>query len=259
MLYLVLELIYLNKFIINIQLRKGSYCIMTELVLDSLNLDEIKFCLDHFPIARISSNPRIISKLPENVNLKDRLLEIREFLGDEFPMNTQAVSLNWETMVEEGKLICDTLGKKSTNVKIPVTEQGLKAIKELKKMGYLVCATTCLTPYQAMMAAMLEPDSVALYYNSSYQMSIDGAESIRMIKAFTAHNNITVPIAAAGMRNGRMISEAWAAGADAIATTYDVLRDIFATPAIRTYPTDFITMFESHCGKGKTMVDVMKG
>ena len=119
-------------------------------ILDTADVEEIRRCNTFYPLAGVTTNPSIISK--ENAEFWPLLSEIRSIIGPEKMFHIQTVQKTADKMVEEALLIKKRIGGKFF-VKIPISEEGLKATMQLKKLGIGVTVTAIFTPTQALMAA----------------------------------------------------------------------------------------------------------
>ena len=97
--------------------------------IDTANLDEIKEAHALGVLAGVTTNPSLVAK--ENISFHDRLREITEVVSGS--VSAEVISLKAEEMIEEGK----ELAKIAPNitVKIPMTPDGLKAVKALTDLG----------------------------------------------------------------------------------------------------------------------------
>ena len=132
-----------------------------EYIIDSANLEAIKNCMEYFPVAGVTTNPTIISR--EKNELKSLLLAIRQTIGDKM-LHVQVTCDHAEGMLEEAVRLNDLLGP-NFYVKIPVTKEGIKAIRLVKGKGIKVTATAIFNQTQALMAAVAGADYVAPYVN----------------------------------------------------------------------------------------------
>ena len=131
-------------------------------MVDSADLNGIRKCAEFFPIAGVTTNPTIVSSA--KTDFKKLLLEIREIIGDDKMLHVQVTSGDAEDMVREAEMLRDFVGGEFY-VKIPITEQGLKAIQMCKAEGIGVTTTAIFTQQQALMAARAGADFVAPYVN----------------------------------------------------------------------------------------------
>ena len=103
-----------------------------KLIIDYANLDEIKELYEYYPIDGVTTNPSILAK--EKKNPYQILTAIREFIGEKAELHVQVISLTASEMVDEAAFIRKRLGE-STYIKVPVTREGLKAMRILKNEG----------------------------------------------------------------------------------------------------------------------------
>ena len=133
-----------------------------EFILDTADLEAVKLLDELLTIEGVTTNPSIITKsgkTPEQV-----IKEFVEYLRPEQKFFVQVVSTDYEQMLEEARYIC-SLRPKNTYVKIPVTHNGYKAIKQLKSEGLGVLATAIYSADEAFLAAMNGADYLAPYVN----------------------------------------------------------------------------------------------
>ena len=133
-----------------------------EFILDTADLEAVKQLDELLTIDGVTTNPAIITrsgKQPEQV-----IKEFVEYLLPEQKFFVQVVSTDYEQMLEEARYIC-SLRPENTYVKIPVTRNGYKAIKQLKSEGLGVLATAIYSADEAFLAAMNGADYLAPYVN----------------------------------------------------------------------------------------------
>ena len=120
-------------------------------ILDTANLDAIRHCNEFYPLAGVTTNPSIISK--EKADFWTLVTSIREIIGEEKMLHVQTTQKTADGIVKEAKLLRERLGE-NFFIKIPISEEGLKATMMLKKIGINVTVTAIFTPAQALLAAM---------------------------------------------------------------------------------------------------------
>ena len=99
-------------------------------ILDTADLDAIKHCNEYYPLAGVTTNPSIIAK--ENTDFWVLVKEIRKIIGDDKMLHIQTTQDTAEKIVEEAKLLKYQVGG-NFYVKIPISEEGLKAVMMLKE------------------------------------------------------------------------------------------------------------------------------
>ena len=132
------------------------------LILDTANLKDIEEALEYYPIAGVTTNPSIITK--EDGDYIETFKDIRNLIGKDKALHVQILAEDAETMVEEGIYLRELLGK-NTYIKVPITKEGIKAIKMLKEKNIETTGTAIFTPLQALVAAEAGASFVAPYVN----------------------------------------------------------------------------------------------
>ena len=164
-----------------------------ELILDSSNIEQIKDLNELLHVSGVTTNPTIITK--SGRSFEDVVNDLIAVLDEEQMLFIQAVSTDVAGIVEEAKYIA-SLRKKNMYVKIPVTHEGLKAIKECKKLGIGVLATAIYTADQAFLAAMNGADYLAPYVNRMDNYG-DGVENVKDLITMLKVNNMNAKVVAA--------------------------------------------------------------
>ena len=129
-----------------------------ELLFDTANLEEIKMYSQYYPITGVTSNPSIL-KAEGNVDLYGTLREIRKVIGMEKSLHVQVLAEDADGMLKEAEAVLKNVDDK-VFIKIPATEEGLKAMMLLKSKGIGVTATAIYTEIQGFMAIMAGADFI---------------------------------------------------------------------------------------------------
>ena len=147
-----------------------------EFILDTVNLEEIKDGVDHMPIVGVTSNPSIVKKTsPED--FFGHMRKVREIIGKGRSLHVQVISLDAETIVKEAHRILEEIDDQ-VYIKVPVSYEGLKAIKILKSEGVNVTATAVYDLMQAYFALAAGADYIAPYVNRIGNLGADPMELI---------------------------------------------------------------------------------
>ena len=104
-----------------------------ELLLDTANLEAIKKYCDYYNIIGVTTNPTILSR--EEGPFFETYEAIRKVIGAEKQLHVQVTARNCEDMLKEAEAITSRLGK-DVYIKVPVIEEGVKAMKLLKENGH---------------------------------------------------------------------------------------------------------------------------
>ncbi|HGY6878350.1 TPA: transaldolase family protein [Escherichia coli] len=137
-----------------------------ELYLDTANVAEVERLARIFPIAGVTTNPSIIAASKESI--WEVLPRLQKAIGDEGILFAQTMSRDAQGMVEEAKRLRDTIP--GIVVKIPVTSEGLAAIKILKKEGITILGTAVYSAAQGLLAALAGCESITLPLDVAQQM-----------------------------------------------------------------------------------------
>lgn len=121
-----------------------------ELILDTADLEAIRELNDLYAVDGVTTNPTIITKSGKSFEeIRDGLMEI---LSPEQKLFIQVVATDFDGIMAEARYIC-SLRPENTYVKIPVTRDGMRAIKACKAEGMGVLATAIYSASQGFMAA----------------------------------------------------------------------------------------------------------
>lgn len=221
-----------------------------KLIIDDGDIEKIKEISDYFPIAGVTTNPSILAasgRRPYEV-----LSEIREFIGVEAELHVQVISQKAADMVEEGYRIGGKLGER-TFVKIPVTKEGLKAIRILSARGVSVTATAIYTPMQGYLAGQAGALYAAPYINRIDNLGGDGVQAAKDIHDIFAVNNLKTEVLAASFKNTRQVLELVKYGIGAVTVSPDVIEGFLKLDMVDCAVRQFCRDFEELCGTGETM------
>lgn len=196
-------------------------------ILDTADLTAIKHCNEFYPLAGVTTNPSIISK--ENTEFWGLVKEIRSIIGKDKMLHVQTVQTEASKMVEEAKLLKKELGG-DFYVKIPIGEEGLKATKELKKLGIGVTMTAIFTPAQALIAAKAGASFVAPYVNRLDNILGDGTDVVAQIVEQLEIYGLDCKVLAASFKNAEQVHKCALAGCHSVTVTADVLKALITHP-----------------------------
>ena len=183
--------------------------------IDSADVDKIKSITDRFPCDGVTTNPTILARVGGDP--AKTLLSIRKIIGNRL-LFVQVTAEDGRDMIAQAKTLAEKLGG-ALSVKIPATEAGIYAIKELADSGISVTATAVYTVQQAILCAKAGADYIAPYVAHIDDYGIDSAETVEnMARMLKLHSPETV-ILAASFRVAEQINRVIAAGAGAVTLT----------------------------------------
>lgn len=224
-----------------------------KLIIDHANLEKIKEMYSYYPVDGVTTNPSILAK--ENRNPYEVLKEIREFIGKDGELHVQVISKIAEDMVKEAYKIIEVLGK-NTYVKIPVTREGLKAIKILSKEGINITATAIYTQMQGYLAGKAGAKYAAPYVNRIDNLGANGIQAAKDIHDIYIKNYINTEVLAASFKNSQQVLELAKYGIGAATVSPDVMEGLIKLDAVECAVQAFISDFENVCGEGSTMFNI---
>lgn len=225
-----------------------------EFIIDTIDLDEIKDALDHMPIVGVTSNPSIVKNTHPKA-FYDHMRRIREMIGKERTLHIQVTAKKAEDMIKEAHKVFDEIDDQ-VYIKIPVSYEGLKAIKALKEEGRNVTATAIYDEMQAMMALAAGADYLAPYVNRIGNLGNDPYTLIAHVSKRIDHDQYPAKIVAASFKGVQQVRDALDAGAQAITAPVQVLKQIFKNPSIEKAVDDFNADWYSMYGEGSSLLDV---
>lgn len=225
-----------------------------EFMLDTANIEEIKQYEKIIALAGVTSNPSIVKK-EGDIDFFAHMKKIRGIIGMEKSLHVQVVATSYEGMLKDAEMI---LAKIDSNVfiKVPVSEIGLKAIKELKHRGVNVTATAIYTKFQAYLAIAAGADYIAPYFNRMENLNIDPREAIHEMAQEIARTNSQTKILAASFKNVGQVNAALENGAQAATMGVDIIKQAFDMPAIEKAVMDFTADWEATFGEKATIASL---
>lgn len=225
-----------------------------EFIIDTVDLEEIKDAIDHMPITGVTSNPSIV-KATSPKNFFEHMKEVRKIIGKDRSLHVQVISKDCDEIVKEGHRILEEIDDQ-VYIKVPVSYEGIKAIKILKSEGLNVTATAVYDLMQAYMALAAKADYIAPYVNRIGNLGSDPYELINELSNRIVMDNYECKILAASFKGLQQIRDAFNAGAQSVTAPVAVLKQIFANPNIEKAVNDFNNDWYDVYGKGKGICDL---
>jgi len=201
-----------------------------ELYLDTASMADVERLARIFPIAGVTTNPSIIAARGESV--WDVLPRLQKIVGPEGTLFAQTMSRDADGMVAEARRLNATLP--DLVVKIPVTAEGLVAIKILKKEGITTLGTAVYSAAQGLLAALAGAKYIAPYVN---RVDAQGGDGIRTVQELQSLLELHAPesmVLAASFKTPRQALDCLLAGCEAITLPIDVAQQMLNTPAVES-------------------------
>lgn len=200
-----------------------------ELYLDTADVAAVKRLSRILPLQGVTTNPSIVAK--EGKPLWEVLPALRDALGGNGKLFAQVMASDAEQMVAEALLMTQRVS--GLVVKIPVTREGLAAIKKLKGMNIPTLGTAVYGAGQGLLSALAGAEYVAPYVN---RLDAQGGDGIAMVKELQALLNLHAPhskVLAASFRTPRQAMDCLLAGCQSITLPVDVAEQLLDTPAVQ--------------------------
>ena len=212
---------------------------------DTANVDEILAANDMGVIAGVTTNPSLIAK--EGRDYAQTLAEIASIVDGPISGEVKATTTDAKGMIEEGRAIY-ALDPRHMVVKIPMTAEGLKAIKVLAAEGIPTNCTLIFSANQALLAARAGAAYVSPFLGRLDDISEPGIDLIRNIAdIFANYDDIHTEIIAASVRNPIHVTDCALAGADIATVPYKVIEQMTKHPltdaGIEKFKADYTKVF----------------
>jgi fructose-6-phosphate aldolase len=211
--------------------------------IDTANIDEIKNANDMGIICGVTTNPSLIAK--EGRDFNKVIKEITDIVDGPISGEVKASTTDAQGMIAEG---CE-IAKIHPNmvVKIPMTSEGLKAIKVLKSEGIKTNCTLIFTACQALLAARAGATYVSPFLGRLDDIATDGLQIIRDITDVFGINEIDCEVICASVRHPLHVLECAKMGADIATVPYKVLMQMVKHPltdkGIEKFQADYKAVF----------------
>ena len=217
-----------------------------EFILDTADLEAVKQLDKLLTIDGVTTNPAIITrsgKQPEQV-----IKEFVEYLRPEQKFFVQVVSTDYEQMLEEARYIC-SLRPKNTYVKIPVTHNGYKAIKQLKSEGLGVLATAIYSADEAFLAAMNGADYLAPYVNRMCNYGDGIGQVLDLLQMLETQGFENTKVIAASFKNTEQVHALIAAGIQSVTVPPEIAFTMINHPGTQIAVNEFSTAWREAYGR----------
>ncbi len=192
--------------------------------IDTANMDEIKEAHSWGVISGVTTNPSLVAK--EDISFHDRLREITQLVDGS--VSAEVISLEADGMIKEGRELAKIA--KQITVKVPMTPDGLKAVKVLSEEGIKTNVTLIFSANQALMAARAGATYVSPFLGRLDDIGQDGLELVETIADIFAIHEIPTQIIAASIRHPQHVTQAALRGAHISTTPFNVLQQLFKHP-----------------------------
>ena len=199
-----------------------------ELYLDTSDVAAVKKLARIFPLAGVTTNPSIVAagKTP----LEDLLPALQDALGGKGRLFAQVMSTTAEGMVMDARKLRSIIA--DIVVKVPVSAEGLAAIKLLKAEGIPTLGTAVYGAGQGLLSALAGTEYVAPYVNRVDAQGGDGIQTVCDLQQLLTLHAPGAKVLAASFKTPRQALDCLLAGCESITLPLDVAQQFIAAPAV---------------------------
>ncbi len=212
--------------------------------IDTANVDEIREAAAMGIICGVTTNPSLIAK--EGRDFGEVIREITSIVDGPISGEVKATTVDAEGMIAEGREIAKI--HPNMVVKIPMTAEGLKAVKILSAEGIKTNVTLVFSANQALLAARAGATYVSPFLGRLDDINMSGVDLIQTISdIFSLYPDIRTEIICASVRNTTHVTDCALAGGDIATVPYKVLMQMVKHPltdqGIEKFKKDYLAVF----------------
>jgi len=205
-----------------------------KIFIDTADIREIRRAKEMGILDGVTTNPSLVSKIGKPY--REVLAEVaKEVAG---PVSAEVISTVYDGMIKEARELAKI--RDNINVKIPLIEDGLRAVKTLASEGIKTNVTLCFNAIQALMAAKAGASYISPFIGRLDDISSEGMEVVEDIAAIYGNYGYDTEIIVASIRNPLHIKYAALIGADIATIPFDVFQKIIRHPLTDTGLAKFL-------------------
>lgn len=192
--------------------------------IDTADINEIKAALEIGIIDGVTTNPSLIAKTGKD--FKTVVDEICAVVDG--PISVEAISMDAEGLIKEARELSKV--NKNIVVKIPMTEEGLKAVKKVSQEGIHTNVTLVFSPTQAILAAKAGATYISPFVGRLDDISHIGMDIVGQIVTIYDNYDFSTEVIVASVRNPLHVVEAALLGADISTIPFSVIKQLVKHP-----------------------------
>lgn len=192
--------------------------------LDTANIEEIKKAVAWGVIDGVTTNPTLIAR--EKAPFTERIKEICETVKG--PVSAEVVALDYDGMVKEARGLA--MLDEHVVIKIPMTPEGIRAVKTLSSEGIKTNVTLVFSALQALLAAKAGATYVSPFIGRLDDISSDGLRLVEDIVTIFANYGFQTKVLAASIRHPMHVLNLATIGVDVVTMPFGVLKKLFHHP-----------------------------
>jgi transaldolase len=192
--------------------------------IDTANLEEIREANELGVLAGVTTNPSLVAK--EGVDFHTRLKEITSIVSES--VSAEVIALDYEGMIKEGKELAAIAP--NITVKVPMTSEGLKAVRTFSDLGIKTNVTLVFSAVQALLAARAGATYVSPFLGRLDDIGQNGLDLVAQIAEMFFIHNIETEIIAASIRHPMHVHDAAMRGAHIATIPFKVISQLVKHP-----------------------------
>lgn len=205
--------------------------------LDTADINEIREAKETGLLDGITTNPSHVAK--SGRNFIELVKEICEIVPG--PVSAEVTAETKEEMLRQGRFLADLAS--NVVVKVPLTQEGLKAVKVFSEEGIKTNVTLCFSPVQALLAAKVGATYISPFVGRLDDIAIEGLEGIRSIREIYDNYGFGTKILTASTRSALHIQDAALAGSDVATMPFALFKKLVNNPltdiGLKLFETDW--------------------
>lgn len=216
-----------------------------ELYLDTSDVDAVKALARVFPLAGVTTNPSIVAAGKKSLDVL--LPQLREAMGGQGRLFAQVMATTAEGMLIDARKLRGIIP--DIVVKVPVTAEGLAAIKLLKEEGIPTLGTAVYGAAQGLLSALAGAEYVAPYVNRVDAQGGDGIQTVTDLQNLLKMHAPHAKVLAASFKTPRQALDCLLAGCESITLPLDVAQQLISSPAVDAAVAKFEHDWQSAFGR----------
>jgi transaldolase len=205
--------------------------------LDTADIREIREAQETGLLDGITTNPSHVAK--SGRNFIELVKEICEIVPG--PVSAEVTAEGKDEMLRQGRFLADLAP--NVVVKVPLTQEGLKAVKVFTEEGIKTNVTLCFSPVQALLAAKVGATYISPFVGRLDDIAIEGIQGIRDIREIYDNFGFGTQILTASTRSALHIQDAAIAGSDVATMPYALFKKLVSNPltdiGLKLFDTDW--------------------
>ncbi|TFH42712.1 MAG: fructose-6-phosphate aldolase [Chrysiogenales bacterium] len=192
--------------------------------IDTADISEIRRAKEAGILDGVTTNPTLVAKTGRPY--REVLVEVAKEVDG--PVSAEVISTDYAGMLKEARDLA-TIGD-NVNIKIPLIEDGLRAVKTLDADGIRTNVTLCFSAVQALMAAKAGASYISPFIGRLDDISSEGMDLVEEISLIYGNYGFDTEIIVASIRNPLHVKHAAMIGADIATIPFDVYQKIIRHP-----------------------------